>query len=362
MIGKSCLFTLTLTALVAFAGPVGAAVITVDDSTGPGTPGNNTTLFSYTGTPNTSKTSVQALCNSNALLVNGTGASETWKVGLAGGFTAGTYYVYGSWYGSTGMTASAQYTVNAADGAHVSSTLNMTKGAAQGQAGSLTMPDSNGDGYYYIGTFSLNASSTVVLNSLTTSYIGGDSIHLRSVDAGFLIDQSTALVTSPDKTKWAYQFQPYSAAPIGQPPSMGYASTSSSATAPGTLVYNIGQALTGNCDVKVSWATASDDRNAKFTIDLNGDGLNTTSFVIDETKFASGAAGTGNPTWSDFKDLGNFNLNSLSTLTVTQDSSNPVGKITAAPVLVTSIAVPEPATMTLLALGATGLFLMPRRK
>ena len=361
----------------------------VDDSLASGAAGNNSALFNYSGGATTTRTANSG-CHNSSFLVAGSSsvpANETFLVGQAPSFSAGTYDIWASWFNSTGTCPATTAKVNGITVA----TIDMTKDAGQGAANTLNRTG-GGSGYYYLGRYALTSSSTVNFSG-TSAFVPMDSVLLRNAEAGFLFDDRTA--TSTNVSLWTansgtgdgkYTFSTTDYAD----PSITYAATNrwcggSSGTGyagPISLSYAVGvsdRTIGAGMKVQVSWAAGKSGavapNNAKYIVDLDGS-LATTAdqypFLVNEQLLADGSTpGTanagGNFQWSGWYTLinpdnvsGLWRLTSSSIVYLTDrglaDAGSSISALTAASVLVTPTAVPEPATMALLVLGGAALF------
>lgn len=316
--------------LFALAMPAEASVITIDNGAASGYSETGSWYGPY-GTA--------CVGDGGYLAANSGTATAVYTPGGVSGFSPGLYDVYASWgvYPSHGDVA---YTVNYSGGSSVF-TIQESQNAAQGASGSLPSGSSVGSGFRRLGTFSLDASSNVVLSGggPSTVPITADAIMVRSAADGQFIDQQSANLTSGPAT--------WEMAATTTSPSGSYSYTA------GVTATWAGIPATGSYDLQVSWGVhAAHSTDMKYLVDVNGNGVQDPSeqlFTINQSKMADQLTG-GDGVWSGYYDLGDFSLTSSSKVVQWNEGS---GAMTVAPMVVTSV--PEPTTLVLLANAVLGL-------
>lgn len=282
----------------------------------------------------------------------------TYTPGTRAGFSAGQYDVYVSWGLFTSHALHARYTVNHTAGATAFNDLKHTQTAAQAYPGSLGYINGNGSGWYYLGQFNLNASSTVVLDRnafepATTDHIIADGVMLVSPVDGRLIDEHSRNVTVTGT--WNPTFA-YTA--VGSP-NLAFAFTTDGAAKMTYQPLQTGAGFNnplpdGLHRLMISWAANSGYNSAaSYLIDLDGDGIqdaNDTLLSVNQRLLANGGSPSGTQ-WSGFFHAGDYLLTSASKIILYGAAGT-----TTSTDLIQLTTTPEPSGIAILAgLGICGL-------
>lgn len=345
-----------ITYLIVAAVPAMATVITIDDLAGTG-PGTGLT---QTGTWASGSLWAGAVNGQYSWsLDQGATATYTPSNAAGGGFTVGTYDVYASWgvYGGNPGANTVTYTVNHIGGA-ASQTFNNLQNAAQSHTGSLPSSyndyaDKNvtvsqmGSGYRYLGTYSLDASSNVVVTGLGGGKGQIDAVMFRSKSDGRFLDPQSANLTTNDPSAWhvsgTNDLTGASGADVAPSGNYFYTVTDGVTAAWGGLADEAGA-----YDLKVSWGVYSSHANAaKYLVDVNGNGIQDggDSLITLSQQVKADGTTEGSGVWSGWYDLGVFNLTGASQLLLWRDAGN--GPLTVGPTLITPANVPEPSSLAL---------------
>lgn len=282
--------------------------------------------------------------NQDGLWVTGTGASATFTPGVSG-----TYNLWADWYTWGGATRT--FTINHAGGSNAVS-VNANLGPGQTATGAW-YTGTAGSGYYYLGQYTLNSGSTVVMTDSANTILF-DTLRLSTPDEIFIVDEHAALASNP--ANWADGPAPYSAPTLGTDPNLTWAWNVSTAVA--TLTYTPGVSA-AQATIRLSWAvrgTGSNPINSavKYWFDPDGgdDSNKVLLATIDENKYADQTTGpTSTWQWSGwYTASGQYDLTANSTIIL--DTNGSARTSADAIGIVMPAAVPEPGTMLLLGSGA----------
>ena len=319
LLGVVASFSLTL--------PASATVISIDDSSANG--------FSTTGT--WTKASARSVGGEYSYPIGGDSPTATYTPSAVSGFAPGAYGVYVNW-GVYSANLGATYTVNYAGSGTYAKTFDNSKNAAQGVSNHIGATSESGGGYYYLGSFNLDASSNVVLSGITGSSGQADAVMFRQASDGRFLDQQSTNLTTNDSSAWAMAGE--STMPSGN----AHYTTTAGVTATWTSLAS----SAGLYDIKASWGVYNThSTNVKYLVDIDGNGVQDAEdalFTIDQTKHADQATSvpTDGAYWSDYCDFGTFSLTSASKIIQYRDGS---AAMTVGPMVVTSV--PEPSAFVL---------------
>ena len=246
-----------------------------------------------------------------------TTATATWTPGLTG-----THDLQVHWLAWPSHSTTATYTVNHASGS-TAVTVNQRQVASQGNPGSLQGPTSGdgwGSGWYTLGQFELDASSTVVLsNAPGEGPLSADA--LRISDEGIIIDEYSANATyyTASTPGW---YHPRAFVSNNDDESTQYTHRWGGTD---TATYTPG--ITGPAEIKLSWPAHSAHASAARYAITDASGVVYT-VNINETKYAdqvTSPATTTQPDWSGWYNAGSFNLGPASTVVLTNAGGAALG-------------------------------------
>lgn len=283
-------------------------------------------------------------------------------------FAAGTYDVYVNWalfkHPSVANTTSAVYTVNSSAGSQ-SFEVDELQYASQGTNGAVgTLLNFSNSGYRYLGRYTFDASSNVVLSTTSTTVntdLIADSVMFRTPDAGRYIDPLSSDVTASRLATLTNDT--LSNYPSGTIPWWENGD-------PLNVSYNPQVSVSGLYDVKVSWAAWNSISNGAVSatcfIDTNGNGTLDSgeySRLIDTRNLADGTPAT-DWLWSDYLDLGSFQMTPSTQIVWSWDGQaqddGTRTRLHLGTMVVTPI--PEPGTAAILGMALAGLVAYAWRK
>ncbi len=292
---------------------------------------------------------MNTMLNNDASRVDGAGASATWTPGVTG-----TYDLWTDWWIYNGMQT---YTINYNGGVRLV-TVDSMKAGPQGASG--TWVDGAGSGYYYLGRYTLNASSTVAITN-NTSLFFVDALRLATPKDIFVVDERSALASTPGD--WETTPAPYA---LSSDPGVTWAFDRSGTA--DTLTYYPHQTLAG-AQIKLSWAGnsgGSANSAVKYWLDPDISNGSTADWVllatINDNFDNTQTGGAGSWSWSGWYTVsGTYNLTDNSVIVLdtngsTRTTADVIGIVAPAP-----SGVPEPATLMLLGTGALGAIGFIRR-
>lgn len=287
--------------------------------------------------------------------------ATTWTPSAAVGFVSGVeYFVQVDW-GVYGVHGNHNFVTTHASGANTSN-VNMNQFAAQATSlGTLPAPaDTEASGWYTLGRFTLNGSSTVQIKSNSSAYVSSDAVRISSVigGEGLIIDETSAGTVYSGT--WA-------AAPGGRvktsasPQSNEYR-VSSTPAGGDSVSYLVGSSFyTGPAEVSISWGVNSSySNNAQYVLDLDGNfgTLGDQTTVLINQQLLTNQVSGGTNVWSGWYKLnGQFNLTANSRVLLTDLDNTRI--LSADALLVTPV--PEPMSLTLVLTGIFGLIAVRRR-
>lgn len=299
-----------------------------------------------------------------------TTANVTYTPSQLTGFQNDTYDIYVSWGIWHTHSDNGRFTVNHTAGSSVFDQIRLNQTSAQSTPNALPTQSSaaDGSGWYYLGSFILDNTSTIVADKTDTAPFAHDGIRLMTLDEGRLIDEYSSQVTVTDPANWQIDPQDY-AAP-GSPPQLGYNYTEyddgETESATYDLLNSQNNPLTaGLYEIELSWAAhLLHTQLAKYLVDLNGDGdaddAGETTVTINQELLAdqfTAGPNAGSAEWSGFHSIGQFNLTANSQIILQEgldhDTSIDMLRVTL---------VPEPTSMLTLAAAAGVLGWRRRRK
>jgi hypothetical protein len=347
---------LLIVAVAVAVTPAQAVVITIDDST------TDAGAFATTGGSWFLASNSPSTVAADYLYTTNANVGAVYNPSAMPGFAAGVYDVYATWARHDAHSDSADYTVNHTSGS-AAFNITQTQNAAQGNIGSLPNGNypKNGSGLRYLGTFSLDNSSTVVVNrndTASTVALTADAIMIRFPSDGRIIDHQSSAVTStgaPDLSA-ANSGPGTGVGQFGPAPSGNYAYWTINPAS--VVTWKPQYAGDGPYDLKISWQTnAGHSNDVAYLVDVDGvlsagDSL----FNINQTLDSAGL-NAGGSYWSGFFDLGTHSLTSASQIL---QYNNTVTAWTAAPMLATLI--PEPSSLALLTFGMISMWLFRRSR
>lgn len=348
------LFTMAVATVLAAATQASAAIITIDDGdTGyartSGTWSNLGGVCAVAGDYDYTSTHVST-------------DAATYTPSQAAGFTPGEYYVYGSWAAATVHTTTARLTVNHQGGTQTID-VNQTQNASLGNSGSVPATGGTTSGYLYLGKYTLDNSSTVVMDrnndaGFVNTYLTADALMLRSPEDGYLIDFQSDRVTA-DIAPSIYAGYGNTGTPWGALP---YWMSDT------TVTYDPVVEGPGLYDLSVSWCAVAPNASdaVPYLVDLNGNGIEDpedTLITINQKMFNDQITLSPGNAWSGYYSLGQFNLTADSKVIQTRKGA----ALTIGPMVATALggptaAVPEPGTLVMLAAGMLGFFFFAWRR